>query len=74
MDLVTGLGTPLSKIVITTPVQAYEFTLQDEKLSSSGSPALGVTSLTRKELCQKISEGNWTSERDQDGAGPYLFR
>ena len=74
MDLASGLGAPLSKLVITAPVQAFEFTLQDEKYTRPGSPALDVSTLTRDELCEKVATSNWTLERDQDQAGPYIFR
>lgn len=74
MDLVGGLGAPLSKVVLVSPVQAFEFTLQNESYTAPGSPALEVVSLTRDELCEKMSVGNWTLERDEDLAGPYIFR
>lgn len=75
MDLVSGLGAPLSKVVISAPVQAFHFTLQNEEYSAVGSPAVEVRSITRDELCQEMNKGaNWTLERDQDQAGPYIFR
>lgn len=75
VDLVSGLGAPLSKLVISAPVQAFRFTLQNEEYTAPGSPALEVKSLTRNELC-KIMKGatNWTLERDEDQTGPYIFR
>jgi hypothetical protein len=31
--------------------------------------------VTRNELCEIMGNGgNWTLERDQDQAGPYIFR
>ncbi|RZB39635.1 mucin-17-like [Asbolus verrucosus] len=75
VDLVSGLGAPLSKLVITSPVQAFRFKLQDGKFTAPGSPALEVQSLDRNELCRIMKNGgNWTLERDQDQAGPYIFR
>lgn len=75
VDLVSGLGAPLSKVVMAAPVQAFQFTLQSEKHTAPGSPALEVKSITRKELCDMMNSGkNWTLERDQDQAGPYVFR
>lgn len=75
MDLVTGLGAPLSKLVVAAPVQAFKFVLQDKKHTAPGSPALEIRSITRNELCETMSNGgNWTLERDQDQAGPYIFR
>lgn len=71
----TGLGAPLSRLAITAPVQAFKFTLQDKSMTTPGSPALELASMTRSELCEKMSNGdNWTLERDQDQAGPYIFR
>lgn len=75
VDLVSGLGAPLSKVVITAPVQAFDFTLQNEDYSAVGSPAIELKSITREELCNHMNQGtNWTLERDQDQAGPYIFR
>ncbi|GJQ81807.1 hypothetical protein Trydic_g348 [Trypoxylus dichotomus] len=74
VDLVTGLGAPISKLVIAAPVQAFQFKLQDEKHTAPGSPALEVKSITREDLCRKMTSANWTLERDQDQAGPYIFR
>ncbi|KAL3274428.1 hypothetical protein HHI36_015816 [Cryptolaemus montrouzieri] len=76
VDLVTGLGAPLSKLVISAPVQAFQFTLQNETYTSPGSPATEVKSIDRNELCEKMREkgDEWTLERDQDQAGPYIFR
>nr|CAI5826115.1 unnamed protein product [Callosobruchus analis] len=74
VDLVSGLGAPLSKIVVASPVQAFHFKLQNEEYSAPGSPALEVKSITRDELCSLMNNGaNWTLERDQDRAGPYIF-
>lgn len=75
VDLVSGLGAPLSKLVIAAPVQAFKFLLQDKKHTAPGSPAVEVRSITRDELCDSMrNTTNWTLERDQDQAGPYIFR
>jgi len=75
VDLVSGLGAPLSKVVITAPVQAYQFTLQNEEYTAPGSPALELKSIDRNELCRIMkANSNWTLERDEDRAGPYIFR
>lgn len=77
MDLVTGMGAPLSRLIITAPVQAFQFTLQESSLTTPGSPALELKTISRKELCEKMRKNNqesWTLERDQDQAGPYIFR
>ncbi|KAF7272154.1 hypothetical protein GWI33_015040 [Rhynchophorus ferrugineus] len=74
VDLVSGLGAPLSKLVITAPVQAFKFKLQNEEYTAPGSPALEVSSITREELCRFLQrEKHWTLERDEDQAGPYIF-
>lgn len=75
VDLVSGLGAPISKVMITAPVQAYQFTLQNESYTAPGSPALELRSITRDHLCDMMgSEKKWMLERDQDQAGPYIFR
>lgn len=75
MDFVTGLGAPASKLVITAPVQAFEFTLQNEEYPTVGSPAVEIKSITRDELCEQMKKGTkWTLERDQDQSAPYIFR
>lgn len=62
-------------MVITAPVQAFDFTLQNEEYSAVGSPAVEMKSITRDELCKQMNTGvNWTLERDQDQAGAYIFR
>ncbi|XP_050297749.1 uncharacterized protein LOC126737088 [Anthonomus grandis grandis] len=74
VDLVSGLGAPLAKVVIAAPVQAFQFTLQNSEYSAPGSPALELQSITRKELCRLMKGNkNWTLERDEDQAGPYIF-
>ncbi|XP_066258348.1 uncharacterized protein [Euwallacea similis] len=73
VDLANGLGAPLSKLVITAPVQAFQFTLQNEEYTAPGSPALDLKSITRNELCHLMERGNWTLERDEDQAGQYIF-
>lgn len=74
MDLVTGLGAPLNKLVVATPVQGFKFLLQNEEHTAPGSPALELSTLTRDELCVTMESDKWTLERDQDQAGPYIFR
>ncbi|XP_066153401.1 mucin-2-like [Euwallacea fornicatus] len=73
VDLASGLGAPLSKLVITAPVQAFQFTLQNEEYTAPGSPALDLKSITRNELCHLMEWGNWTLESDEDQAGQYIF-
>ncbi|XP_060523259.1 uncharacterized protein LOC132700143 [Cylas formicarius] len=74
VDLVSGLGAPLPKLVITAPVQAYHFTLQSAEYTAPGSPALELKSITRNDLCSLMGESrNWTLERDEDHTGPYIF-
>ncbi|XP_017768341.1 PREDICTED: uncharacterized protein LOC108556655 isoform X2 [Nicrophorus vespilloides] len=75
VDLVSGLGAPLSKLVVAAPVQAFKFALQAERHTAPGSPALELSTISRDELCDAMGAGEgWTLERDQDQAGPYIFR
>ncbi|KAL1494105.1 hypothetical protein ABEB36_009756 [Hypothenemus hampei] len=75
VDLVNGLGAPLSKLIITSPVQAFEFKLLNPKMTAPGSPAMEVRSITRSQLCSLMQDNrkNWTLERDDDQTGLYIF-
>ncbi|GBP68299.1 Probable chitinase 10 [Eumeta japonica] len=76
VDLVVGLGVPTSKLVISLPATARQFRLQNETLSTPGSPAEDEEPLEidQAELCRHLSQGRWTLERDQDLAAPYAFK
>ncbi|XP_068632246.1 mucin-2-like [Battus philenor] len=76
VDLVTGLGVPTSKIVISLPATARQFTLVNETLSTPGSPTLDEEpkEIDQAELCRQLQKGRWTLERDQDLSAPYAFK
>ncbi|XP_063618759.1 uncharacterized protein LOC134791636 [Cydia splendana] len=76
VDLVVGLGVPASKIVISLPATARQFTLANETLSTPGSPAVDdqPKEIDQAELCRLLQKGRWTLERDQDLSAPYAFK
>ncbi|XP_063825134.1 uncharacterized protein LOC135074696 [Ostrinia nubilalis] len=76
VDLVVGLGVPASKVVISLPATARQFTLVNETLSTPGSPARDdePKEIDQAELCRLLQKGRWTLERDQDLSGPYAFK
>ncbi|XP_013143309.1 PREDICTED: mucin-2-like [Papilio polytes] len=76
VDLVVGLGVPSSKVVISLPATARQFTLLNETLSTPGSPTLDdePKEIDQAELCRQLQKGRWTLERDQDLSAPYAFK
>lgn len=76
MDLVVGLGVPASKVVISLPATAHQFSLVNETLSTPGSPAIDdePKEIDQAELCRQLKSGRWTLERDQDLSAPYAFK
>ncbi|KAH9640678.1 hypothetical protein HF086_007249, partial [Spodoptera exigua] len=76
VDLVIGLGVPSSKIVISLPATALQFTLVNETLSTPGSPTEDdkPKEIDQAELCRQLRSGRWTLERDQDLSAPYAFK
>ncbi|CAH3831113.1 unnamed protein product [Pieris brassicae] len=76
VDLVIGLGVPASKLVVSLPATARQFTLQNQTLSTPGSPAIDEEpkEIGQSELCRQLQRGRWTLERDQDLSGPYAFK
>lgn len=76
VDLVIGLGVPSSKIVISLPATARQFTLVNETLSTPGSPTVDdePKEIDQAELCRQLRSGRWTLERDQDLSAPYAFK
>ncbi|XP_047024317.1 uncharacterized protein LOC124633206 [Helicoverpa zea] len=76
VDLVIGLGVPSSKIVISLPATARQFTLVNETLSTPGSPTEEdePKEIDQAELCRQLRNGRWTLERDQDLSAPYAFK
>ncbi|CAD0199517.1 unnamed protein product [Chrysodeixis includens] len=76
VDLVIGLGVPSSKVVISLPATARQFTLVNETLSTPGSPTADdePKEIDQAELCRQLRSGRWTLERDQDLSAPYAFK
>ncbi|KYN44389.1 putative chitinase 3, partial [Trachymyrmex septentrionalis] len=76
IDLISGLGAPKQKIMITVPVNAYKFTLKnpDENTPRSKTTEKEPVSIDRKELCEAINNGEWIVERDEDLTAPYAFQ
>lgn len=76
VDLVVGLGVPASKVVISLPATAQQFTLVNETLSTPGSPAVEdePKEIDQPQLCRLLQKGRWTLERDQDLSAPYAFK
>ncbi|CAB3229758.1 unnamed protein product [Arctia plantaginis] len=76
VDLVVGLGVPASKVVISLPATAHQFTLVNETLSTPGSPTVDdePKEIDQAELCRQLKSGRWTLERDQDLSAPYAFK
>lgn len=76
VDLVIGLGVPASKIVISLPATARQFTLANETFSTPGSPTEedDPKEIDQAEFCRQIRKGKWTLERDQDLSAPYAFK
>ncbi|XP_069691077.1 mucin-17-like [Periplaneta americana] len=75
LDLLTGLGAPRDKLVISIPAVATHFTLQDAERNTPRSPVLAAPdTLTQTELCGLMSAGGWTVERDEDLTAPYAFK
>ncbi|XP_031788148.1 uncharacterized protein LOC100678219 isoform X2 [Nasonia vitripennis] len=76
VDLISGMGAPKHKILISVPVSAYQFTLkraQDNtprSLTVEEQPAV----FDRKKLCDAMNDGEWTVERDEDLTAPYAFK
>ncbi|KYM96558.1 putative chitinase 3, partial [Cyphomyrmex costatus] len=76
IDLISGLGAPKQKIMITVPVNAYKFTLKnpDENVPRSKTTEKEPVSIDRKELCEAVNNGEWIVERDEDLTAPYAFQ
>ncbi|XP_046737239.1 mucin-19-like isoform X2 [Diprion similis] len=76
VDLISGLGVPKKKLLISLPASAYKFTLKTKDKTIPGSPTEEEkpTVISQKELCDLMSAGEWTVERDTDLTAPYAFK
>ncbi|EZA62651.1 Endochitinase, partial [Ooceraea biroi] len=76
VDLISELGAPKRKILMTLPANAYKFTLKEETDNTPRSQTTekDPTPIDRKELCEAINSGEWTVERDEDLTAPYAFQ
>lgn len=76
VDLISGLGAPKQKILMTLPASAYKFTLknEDENAPRSETTEKEPVPIDRKQLCEAINDGEWTVERDEDLTAPYAFQ
>ncbi|KAK9307420.1 hypothetical protein QLX08_002232 [Tetragonisca angustula] len=76
IDLISGLGVPKRKILISVPASAYKFTLKDQDDNAPGAPAEEIQPIIvdQKELCDLMNKGEWTVERDEDLTAPYAFK
>ncbi|KAJ8892465.1 hypothetical protein PR048_005045 [Dryococelus australis] len=75
LDLLTGLGAPHNRIIISVPASGTKFTLEDATKNTPRSPATaGPEWISQGKLCSLLSDGGWTMERDEDLTAPYAFR
>ncbi|XP_032669599.1 mucin-19-like isoform X1 [Odontomachus brunneus] len=76
VDLIIGLGAPKQKILVSLPANAYKFTLKDESenVPRSQTTEKEPVPINREQLCEAITSGEWTVERDEDLTAPYAFR
>nr|QQJ42216.1 chitinase 3 [Sogatella furcifera] len=74
VDLITGLGAPHPKLVLSLPGFALRFTLSDPNKNMPLSPVTNKPRrISQAEVCALMSEGKWTMERDEDLTAPYAF-
>ncbi|XP_011263419.2 mucin-19-like isoform X1 [Camponotus floridanus] len=76
VDLISELGAPKHKIMMTLPANAYRFALKHEAENAPRSQTTEKepTSIDREQLCEAINDGEWTVERDEDLTAPYAFQ
>ncbi|XP_076680416.1 uncharacterized protein LOC143375318 isoform X3 [Andrena cerasifolii] len=76
IDLISGLGAPKKKILVSVPASAYRFTLKDQDDNAPRAPTeeLQPVIIDQKQLCDSMSKDEWTIERDEDLTGPYAFK
>ncbi|XP_068983254.1 mucin-19-like isoform X2 [Bombus flavifrons] len=76
IDLISGLGAPKRKILVSVPASAYKFTLKDQNDNAPRAPTEEMQPVTidQKQLCDLMTNGEWTVERDEDLTAPYAFK
>ncbi|XP_029168892.1 uncharacterized protein LOC114938915 isoform X2 [Nylanderia fulva] len=76
VDLISELGAPKQKLMITLPASAYRFSLKNEVENAprSQTTVKEPTAIDRKQLCDAMNDGEWTVERDEDLTAPYAFQ
>ncbi|XP_053972772.1 hornerin-like [Hylaeus volcanicus] len=76
IDLISGLGAPKRKILVSVPASAYKFSLKDEDDNTPRSSTVErqPVIIDQKQLCDSMSKGEWTIERDEDLTAPYAFK
>jgi len=74
IDVVVGLGAPIQKIILNTPAFGNSFNLMSKDKNLPGSATTGLPqAVTYQQVCQILSKGNWTLERDEDLTAPYSY-
>lgn len=74
LDLIISLGVPTERVIAAVPSFAVEFRLANATQNTPGSPITqGPSYISRKEVCSRLSTGNWTVERDDDMTGTYAY-
>ncbi|XP_076172462.1 uncharacterized protein LOC143149186 [Ptiloglossa arizonensis] len=76
IDLMSGLGAPKRKILVSVPASAYKFILkdQDDNAPRSSTEEMQPVIIDQKQLCNLMNTGEWTIERDEDLTAPYAFK
>ncbi|KAI4494897.1 hypothetical protein M0804_001098 [Polistes exclamans] len=76
VDLISGLGAPKNKLLISMPSSAYKFNLKNETENAprSNTEDKYPIVIDRKEFCESMDDEEWTIERDEDLTAPYAFK
>ncbi|XP_050489465.1 mucin-19-like isoform X2 [Bombus huntii] len=76
IDLISGLGAPKRKILVSVPASAYKFTLKDQNDNAprASTEEMQPVTIDQKQLCDLMNNGEWTVERDEDLTAPYAFK
>ncbi|XP_076764813.1 uncharacterized protein LOC143431755 [Xylocopa sonorina] len=76
IDLISGLGAPKRKILMSLPASAFRFSLVDQDDNAPAAPTVDALpiSIDQKQLCDLMNKEGWTVERDEDLTAPYAFK